>query len=584
MARLLKSLVEDLTEKAFRDAIKRGADGSVVGSFIKDVQDDLSMTDAELSKLSAEDQAEDPRANRKAWERSLSVASSDELFRALKAHRPLFLMGAAGSGKTASVREVAKKLPWVSISGKDYIDSFGYEAPPESGEKQHSGLSSLDKRRAILSEEQRSDMRPVEMITWELSMVLPEDVGGFPYINKHNRMDSEKSEAFPTVEGNDPRNPGRNLSEIAATKMLHAMPSEIWSLMFKEEELPSGEKKIRLRQPYECLLFLDELNQAAPSVQNTVYGLTDPTNPHWGDINLPPFYLVAAGNYKSENESINSMSAPLMGRIPPMQWRADNKVLAEVWSKQPRGVMRKEKLYYKVTPEQAQEMVVKNKCSARSVNLCLDAMADIWIDAFNPNDDTSIREELKSCTKFLYTILRAEKMANELDFDNEIALIDITTQIRNCLDVLFEIRAGIYDKIISEHAVLGARWKVPASEDGKDKDFWLAMTNVAANYKSVNPKSLQEYMNGYTEISHAARKVFRDAWYAAYQNGKLDENKLLNLSDDEKKEIEDGMNKALQFDTMTSEAKNQVLIEMAERVRIAANKFDGVVGEGEGEY
>lgn len=91
-------------------------------------------------------------------------------------------------------------------------------------------------------------------------------------------------------------------SERGAAKQEYAMPA--WAAyMYEHPE-------------EQCLLFFDEMNQAAPDVMNALMPIV--LNHEICGIKFDNFFVGAAGNLKSENGAVNELSGPLKSRFKPI--------------------------------------------------------------------------------------------------------------------------------------------------------------------------------------------------------------------------------------------------------------------------
>lgn len=89
------------------------------------------------------------------------------------------------------------------------------------------------------------------------------------------------------------------------------------------------------------LLFFDEMNQAAPDVQNALMPIVLETT--ISGIKFDNFMVGAAGNFSSENEAVSELSGPLKSRFKPIivwetnndtSWKSAFKYLHKKWDSQ----------------------------------------------------------------------------------------------------------------------------------------------------------------------------------------------------------------------------------------------------------
>ena len=123
---------------------------------------------------------------------------------------------------------------------------------------------------------------------------------------------------------------------------LHQIAREdVNGIPLPEKDEASGEVMQKLALPWwaqeiiknpdnDYLLFFDEINQAPPQVMNTLMPIV--LDGKLGKQTYDNFVCGAAGNYKSENESVEDLPTPLMSRFGhPIIWNDNNE---EAWAEQ----------------------------------------------------------------------------------------------------------------------------------------------------------------------------------------------------------------------------------------------------------
>jgi len=86
--------------------------------------------------------------------------------------------------------------------------------------------------------------------------------------------------------------------------------------------MPAWAAKMYENPDQKYLLFFDEMNQADPQVMNALMPIVQDTEVC--GIKFDNFIVGAAGNYESENDAVNELSAPLKSRFAPLIVWDDN--------------------------------------------------------------------------------------------------------------------------------------------------------------------------------------------------------------------------------------------------------------------
>lgn len=79
---------------------------------------------------------------------------------------------------------------------------------------------------------------------------------------------------------------------------------------------PTFAKRIAAEPDTQFLLFMDEMNQAAPDVMNTLMPII--LKHEIAEVQYDNFFVGAAGNFESENAAVNELPSPLESRLTPI--------------------------------------------------------------------------------------------------------------------------------------------------------------------------------------------------------------------------------------------------------------------------
>lgn len=79
---------------------------------------------------------------------------------------------------------------------------------------------------------------------------------------------------------------------------------------------PTFAKKIAANPDTQYLLFMDEMNQAAPDVMNALMPII--LKHEIAEVQYDNYFVGAAGNFESENDAVSKLPAPLEDRLTPV--------------------------------------------------------------------------------------------------------------------------------------------------------------------------------------------------------------------------------------------------------------------------
>jgi len=196
-----------------------------------------------------------------AFERRIEIPGLEDFIAiALQSDIPLYLEGPPGFGKSALVRKIAAKLNYPIV-----------------------------------------DIRAASL--------LPEDISGLPHIQQR------PASALDAV----PQTPERAEANANPATVKFAPPD--WVLHYAAEARQASHADAQSARPANpFILFLDELNQASPSVQKALYQVVlDKT---WAFQHMPQMRVIAAGNPQAMWSELDSLSPALVGahgRLTPIQ-------------------------------------------------------------------------------------------------------------------------------------------------------------------------------------------------------------------------------------------------------------------------